>query len=97
VEVLLIAMRWITATTASQPAVASVQARLVLAGLFIVLGTVLAFDVRGLASRLHRANSGFTPWGRKLVDRIPFNPARVVGAVFLAGGLVALVSVALNP
>jgi hypothetical protein len=82
---------------ASQIPVASLQARLVIALVFVVLGVVLAFDVKDAASRLHRANSGFTPWGKKLADRFGSSPVRIIGAFFLIGGIAALISVAVNP
>lgn len=30
------------------------------------VGAALALDVKGLATAIHRKNSEFTPWGRKL-------------------------------
>lgn len=86
----------LTASVTSAP-IAGLLVRLVLGGLFLGLGAVLAFDVKGAASKLHRVNSGFTPWGKRLVTRTDFNPARLVGVFFLIGGIVALISVAVNP
>jgi hypothetical protein len=58
----------------------------------VVVGALLAFDIGGLASANHKYNTGFTPWGRKLVDRgikLP-KPYKVVGWGFLAPGAVLL-------
>jgi hypothetical protein len=55
------------------------------------LGAVLAFDVRGIATTLHKNNSEFTPWGKKLQTSQWPNPARIVGWCFLVPGGVVLV------
>lgn len=90
-------MTWVAIAGPPVAPVASLSTRIILACIFAVLGAVLAFDVKGAARRIHQANSGFTPWGRRLADRTNFNPARVVGAFFLIGGIVAFISIIVSP
>lgn len=77
--------------------VASLDSRIILACGLVIMGSLLAFDVRGISTKIRRDSSGFTPWGKKRDGWKGPNPARAVGAFFLLGGIVALVSVALNP
>src|SRR5215469_2043453 len=50
------------------------------------LGGLLAFDVRGFATRQQKNNSEFTPWGKALrTSRWP-NPVRIVGWIFFLFG-----------
>jgi hypothetical protein len=88
---------WALEEAASQTPVASVQARLVIACLAIVGGAVLAFDFKGVSSRLLRANSRFSPWGKKRERWAGPNPACLAGAFFLIAGIATLVTVAVNP
>jgi hypothetical protein len=71
--------------------------RLALAAGLVVLGMVLVLDVKGISSAIPRDSSGFTPWGKKRRHPPRPNPVRLVGAFFLAGGLIAFISVAANP
>jgi hypothetical protein len=88
---------WALTEAASQAPVGSLQARLVIACLAIVGGAMLAFDFKGVSSRLLRASSGFSPWGRKRERWVGPNPARGVGAFFLIAGIATLVVVAVSP
>ncbi len=54
------------------------------------LGAVLAFDIKGIATALHKNNTEFTPWGRKLRTSTWPNPARFVGWFFLVPGAILL-------
>lgn len=54
-------------------------------------GRALAFDVRGLATKVQRNNSEFTPWGRKLRTSQRPNPAKIVGWCFFIVGAAMLV------
>jgi hypothetical protein len=47
-----------------------------------VMGGVMAFDVRGFATRQHENNSEFTPWGKALHTSQWANPCRIVGWIF---------------
>jgi hypothetical protein len=52
------------------------------------LGGIMAFDVRGFATRQRQNNSEFTPWGKALrtsTSRWP-NPYRIVGWIFFLFG-----------
>lgn len=55
------------------------------------LGAVLAFDVKGIATAIHKNNTEFTPWGRRLHTSEGPNTARLVGWFFLIPGAVLLV------
>jgi len=54
------------------------------------LGALLAFDVKGIATAIHKNNTEFTPWGRKLQTSTWPNPARFVGWFFLIPGSILL-------
>lgn len=54
------------------------------------LGAILAFDVKGIATAIHKNNTEFTPWGRKLHTSTWPNPARFVGWFFLIPGAILL-------
>lgn len=77
--------------------VASLPWRLFFACLFTVLGAVLVFNPKGISTELDQQNLSFTPWGRRRGDWKGPSPARVVGAFFLLGGIVAAISIALRP
>jgi hypothetical protein len=62
-----------------------------------VLGGVLAANIRGISSKMLRDSSGFTPWGRKRQGPLWPNPVRIVGGGFVIVGIVALITVAVNP
>jgi hypothetical protein len=54
-------------------------------------GGVLAFDLRGLATKIQQNGSEFTPWGRKYhSSQFKPNPARVVGWGFFVIGVLLL-------
>jgi hypothetical protein len=55
------------------------------------LGAVYAFDVLGIATRMHKNGTEYTPWGKRLKTSEWPNPARAVGWVFLVIGGVLLV------
>lgn len=71
--------------------------RLALAAGLVVLGAALVLDFKGISSAVARSSSGFTPWGKKRQQSSRPNPVRAVGAFFLIGGLIALISVANAP
>ena len=75
----------------------SVGVRLALAFGLMVVGAVLALNVKGISSAILRDSSGFTPWAKKRQDPISPNPVRLVGGFFVIGGLIALISVAVGP
>jgi len=52
---------------------------------------MLAFDVKGIATTIHKNNTEFTPWGRRLQTSTWPNPARFVGWFFLIPGSILLV------
>ncbi len=54
------------------------------------IGATLAFNVKGIAAALHKNNTEFTPWGRRLQTSKWPNPARLVGWFFLIPGAVLL-------
>jgi hypothetical protein len=62
----------------------------------VVLGAVLALNIKGISSAMLRNSSGFTPWGRRRQQPIRPDPVRLVGGFFLIVGLIALISVAAN-
>lgn len=60
---------------------------LILAMVFMTaLGGIMAFDVRGFATRQQQNNSEFTPWGKALHTSQWPNPARIVGWIFFLFG-----------
>ena len=71
--------------------------RLAIGSGLVVLGAVLALNIKGISSAMLRNSSGFTPWGRRRQQPIRPNPVRLIGGFFLIFGLIALISVAANP
>ena len=51
-----------------------------------VIGGIMAFDIRGIATRQHKNNSEFTPWGKALHTSQWPNPYRIVGWIFFLVG-----------
>jgi hypothetical protein len=76
----------LSASTAGQPSAHDILTLLWISALMTVIGGVLAFDVRGIATSLHEQNSGFTPWGKRLKAAGAPNPGKVVGWVFFTIG-----------
>jgi hypothetical protein len=68
---------------------ASPTADVVVGIIATLFGGVLAADFRGVSTVIHKKNSGFTPWGRRIAGKGP-NPVRIVGSGFLLAGLIAL-------
>jgi hypothetical protein len=77
---------------APAPAQAGTTARFVIGIILISLGCILALNIRNISAILHEDSSGFTPWGRGRDRWREQNPFRLVGFVFVIGGIAALVS-----
>jgi hypothetical protein len=54
------------------------------------IGATLALDIKGIATAIHKNNTEFTPWGRRLQTSTWPNPARFVGWFFLILGAILL-------
>lgn len=61
----------------------------------VLVGSVLAFDVKGISAKMLERNAGFAPLRRGRPWTGP-NPARLVGALFAVGGVAGLIAVAVN-
>jgi hypothetical protein len=73
----------------------SLEAQLIVESGLVLLGSVLAFNPRGISSKLYQNSSGFTPWGKSLKGTFP-NPVRIAGAFFLIVGIFTLIPTALH-
>ena len=73
--------------------VSSLDSRIAVASVLLILGSVLAFDVMGISSRFHRDSRGFRPWGRRRPASGSPNTFRAVGAFFLIGAIIAFISI----
>jgi hypothetical protein len=63
---------------------------------FAAIGCVLALDVRGIATILHRNTSESAPWGRNRDFWHGLNPFRIAGCVFAGVGVIILIVVAVR-
>lgn len=70
---------------------ASPSADLIIGVTLIIIGCVLAANLKEISTALFRNGTGFTPWGRRREGWQGPNPVRVVGFCFLAGGLFAVI------
>lgn len=61
---------------------------LVISIAMVLLGSLMAFDIGGYASKSAEYNTGFTPWGSS-GNRLYVNP-RIIGWLFLVVGVVML-------
>jgi hypothetical protein len=77
---------------APAPAQASTTARFVIGIILISLGCILALNIGNISAILHENSSGFTPWRQRRERWRGPNPFRLVGFVFVIGGIAALVS-----
>lgn len=93
----MLVVAFVSLKAASNAGVASAGTRIAIACGLVVLGAVLAFDVKGISSTLVRNSSGFTPWGKKRQQWGLPNPGRLVGVFLFIGGVITLISVAFNP
>jgi hypothetical protein len=56
----------------------------------VILGAVLAFDVRGISTRIREDSPLLFPGSRWMRDRLP-NPARIVGWIFFVPGMLMMI------
>lgn len=70
---------------------ASPTADVIIGIVAITIGVILGFDIRDIAATLRRNSTGFTRWGRRRDEQRVLNPVRVVGWLFLAGGVITFV------
>src|SRR6185437_10626131 len=83
-------IKYSLAAELSAPGHASPLADFVIGCILVVVGIGLALDIRGVTSTYVRKNAGFTPWGRRRGEWTGPNPFRLVGCIFLIGGIVFL-------
>jgi hypothetical protein len=77
---------------AADVASTSITADFVIGAVLVVIGGVLAFDVKGISATLLRNSAISTPWTRRFSDPSRPNTFRVIGWIFFCFGIFTLVA-----
>jgi hypothetical protein len=70
---------------------ASATADFVIGSIAVLLGGLLALDVKKISTTLTANSTGFTPWGKRRGGPPRPDPLRIVGWMFLLAGVIVLI------